>query len=114
MLIAWRTVGWICERAPAEAQAKRDLFSGLKRLGVDEISVRKGQRYLTIVIDHDTGRLVWAHPGRDKDTVTSPWIGWAKTAANRSSSCPATWPTGSRSPSASAARTPKCAWTRFT
>ena len=37
--------------------------------GVDEISVRKGQRYLTIVIDHDTGRLVWAHPGRDKATV---------------------------------------------
>jgi transposase len=69
MRIAWRSVGWICERVAAEAQAQRDLFSGLKRLGVDEISVRKGQRYLTIVIDHDTGRLVWAHPGRDKKTV---------------------------------------------
>jgi transposase len=69
MRVAWRTVGWICERVAAEAQAQRDLFSGLKRLGVDEISVRKGQRYLTIVIDHDTGRLVWAHPGRDKQTV---------------------------------------------
>lgn len=69
MRIAWRTVGWICERVAAEAQAQRDLFADLKRLGVDEISVRKGQRYLTIVIDHDTGRLVWAHPGRDKATV---------------------------------------------
>jgi transposase len=69
MRIAWRTVGWICERVAAEAQAQRDLFSGLARLGVDEISVRKGQRYLTIVIDHDTGRLVWARPGRDKQTV---------------------------------------------
>jgi transposase len=36
---------------------------------VDDISVRKGQRYLRIVIDRDTGRLVWAHPGRDKHTV---------------------------------------------
>ena len=69
MRIAWRTVGWIGQQVAAEAQAQRDLFAGLKRLGVDEISVRKGQRYLTIVIDHDTGRLVWAHPGRDKQTV---------------------------------------------
>jgi len=36
---------------------------------VDEISHRKGQRYLTVVVDHDTGRLVWAAPGRDRDTV---------------------------------------------
>ena len=69
MRIAWRSVGWICERVMVEAQAQRDLFAGLTRLGIDEISVRKGQRYLTIVIDHDTGRLVWAHPGRDKKTV---------------------------------------------
>ena len=69
MRIAWRTVGWICERVTAEAQAQRDLFAGLKRLGFDEISVRKGQRYLTVVVDHDTGRLVWAHPGRDRKTV---------------------------------------------
>jgi transposase len=69
MRIAWRTVGWICERVMAEATATRDLFAGLKRIGVDEISIRKGQRYLTVVVDHDTGRLVWAAPGRDRKTV---------------------------------------------
>jgi len=53
----------------AEQSAKRDLFAGLERLGFDEISVRKGQRYLTVVVDHDTGKLVWAHPGRDRKTV---------------------------------------------
>jgi transposase len=36
---------------------------------VDEISVRRGQRYLTVVVDHHTGRLVWAAPGRDRKTV---------------------------------------------
>ena len=36
---------------------------------VDEISVRKGQRYLTVVVDHDTGRLVWAHPAATSKTV---------------------------------------------
>jgi transposase len=69
MRIAWRTVGWICERVMAEETAKRDLFAGLKRIGVDEISIRRGQRYLTVVVDHDTGRLVWAAPGRDRKTV---------------------------------------------
>ena len=69
MRIAWRSVGWICRRVMAEQSAKRDLFAGLERLGFDEISVRKGQRYLTVVVDHDTGKLVWAHPGRDRKTV---------------------------------------------
>jgi transposase len=69
MRIAWRTVGWICERVADQAAKARDLLAGLKRIGVDEISIRKGQRYLTVVVDHDTGRLVWAGPGRDKATV---------------------------------------------
>jgi transposase len=69
MRIAWRTVGWICERVSDEAIASRDLMAGLVRVGLDEISIRKGQRYLTVVVDHDTGRLVWAHPGRDRKTV---------------------------------------------
>jgi transposase len=69
MRIAWRSVGWICRRVMAEQSAKRDLLAGLERLGFDEISVRKGQRYLTVVVDHDTGKLVWAHPGRDRKTV---------------------------------------------
>src|SRR5512142_1142663 len=111
MRIAWRTVGWICARVAAEAQAQRDLFAGLTRLGIDEISVRKGQRYLIVVIDHDTGRLVWAHPGRDKTTVYKFLDLLAKTAVSRSSWCPATWPTGSRSRSASAARARRPAWT---
>jgi transposase len=69
MRIAWRTVGGICERVGAEAQQKADLLDGLRRIGIDEISHRKGQRYLTVVVDHDTGRLVWAAAGRDRRTV---------------------------------------------
>jgi transposase len=69
MRIAWRTVGGIVERVAAEAQRKADLLDGLTRIGIDEISHRKGQRYLTVVVDHDTGRLVWAAAGRDRKTV---------------------------------------------
>jgi transposase len=69
MRIAWRTVGRICERVSAEAKAGRDLLAGLTELGFDEISIRKGQKYLTVVIDHHSGRLVWAAFGRDRKTV---------------------------------------------
>ena len=44
MRIAWRSVGWICERVMLEAQARRDPLCGLARLGFDEISIRRGQR----------------------------------------------------------------------
>ena len=69
MRVAWRTVGAIVERVAEEAQRDVDLLGGLKRLGIDEISHRRGQRYLTVVVDHDSGRLVWAAAGRDRRTV---------------------------------------------
>ncbi len=69
MRVTWRTVGSICKRVADEAVASRDLLAGLKRIGIDDFSYRKGHRYLTVVIDHDTGRLVWAAPGRDRKTV---------------------------------------------
>ena len=70
MRISWLTVGRIIERVVIDEQAKRgDPFRGLQRIGIDELSYRKGQRYITAVVDHDSGRLVWAADGRDKQTV---------------------------------------------
>lgn len=69
MRIAWRTVGAIITRVWADVQASCDLFAGVTRIGIDEISYKRGHRYLTVVVDHDTGRLVWAAPGRDKATL---------------------------------------------
>ena len=69
MRVTWRTVGAICERVAEEAIMQRDLFAGLKRIGIDDFSHRRGHRYLTVVVDHDSGRLVWAAPGRDRKTV---------------------------------------------
>ena len=67
--IAWRTVGSIVIRVVAESRAAGDPFDGLRRIGIDEISHKKGHRYLMVVVDHDTRRLVWAAPGHDKATL---------------------------------------------
>jgi transposase len=71
MRIAWRSVGAIITRVWADVEKLHDRFAGLSRIGIDEISYKRGHRYLTVVVDHDTGRLVWAAPGRDKATLGS-------------------------------------------
>lgn len=67
--VAWRTVGSIVTRVVADAEAKTDRFANLRRIGIDEISYKRGHKYLTVVVDHDTGVLLWAHDGRSKKTL---------------------------------------------
>jgi transposase len=66
--IGWDTVGRIVERVTAEHLDERRL-QGLIWIGVDEISYRRGQRYLTSVADHRTGAIVWCRPGRNSATL---------------------------------------------
>ena len=65
MRIAWRTVGAIVTRVNADVDADVDRLDGLRRIGIDEISYKRGHHYLIVVVDHDTGALVWAGPGRN-------------------------------------------------
>jgi transposase len=69
MRIAWRTVGSIITRVWADVEASCDRLAGLRRIGIDEISYKKGHKYLMVVVDHDTRRLVWAAAGRNSATV---------------------------------------------
>ena len=66
--IGWDTVGRIVERVTADHLDERRL-AGLVQIGVDEISYRRGQRYLTSVADHRTGAIVWCRPGRNSATL---------------------------------------------
>ena len=67
--VAWRTVAAIVARVVADGRDTTDLLSGLTRIGIDEIAYRRGHRYLTVIVDHATGRLVWAREGRNQDTL---------------------------------------------
>ena len=71
MRIAWRTVGAIITRVWDDTEKLHDQFAGLTRIGIDEISYKRGHKYLTVVVDHDSGRLVWAAPGQDKATLAT-------------------------------------------
>jgi len=66
--ISWETVGSIVERVVAR-RLDPGRLSGLRRIGIDEFSYRKRHRYLTLVVDHDRGRVVWAGEGRSAETL---------------------------------------------
>jgi transposase len=66
--IGWDTVGKIVERVVAE-QLDESRLAGLVAIGCDEISYRRGQRYLTSVVDHQSGAIVWCSPGRNTATL---------------------------------------------
>ncbi len=67
--VTWRSVGRIVTRVTEEARGQEDHLAGLRRIGIDEVSYRKGHKYLTVVVDHGSGRLLWAAPGHDSATL---------------------------------------------
>lgn len=50
-----------------QARERQDL-SGVRRLGVDETSFRRGQDYVTVFADIDRSAAIFATPGRDAET----------------------------------------------
>ena len=66
--IHWRTVGRIIERVCAD-ELDPDRLDGLFEIGIDEVSWRKGHRYLTLVTDHQRGQIVWGTDGGGADAA---------------------------------------------
>jgi len=74
--VDWKTVAAAVKTA-VERGLKLRRWKPLHILGIDEVSRRKGQRYLTLVYDLERNRLVWAGENRDADTMRRffDWLG---------------------------------------
>jgi transposase len=67
--VSWEAVAKIVIDVVAEAIDDTRL-NDLYRIGVDEVSYRKGHRYLTVVADHDReGAVVWVGEGKDHNVL---------------------------------------------
>lgn len=42
---------------------------GLRSIGIDELSYKKGRKYVTVVYDLEQGRVVWVGKGKGRDTI---------------------------------------------
>jgi transposase len=84
----WKTVGAVVEGAVLWGLAHRP-WEPVHILGIDEVSRRKGQQYLTVVYDLARGRVLWA--GRDRTTATMErffaWLGRRRARAIHTVCC---------------------------
>jgi transposase len=64
----WKTVKNI-DKAFLEIDYGQTDYDSLRILAVDEIAIRKGHHYMTVVLDYETGRVVWMAEGRKSDTL---------------------------------------------
>jgi transposase len=68
--VGWATVGAVITRVMADADAAAgDRLDGVSRIGIDEISYKRGYRYLSVVVDHHTRRVLWIAQGRSKTVL---------------------------------------------
>lgn len=66
--ISWITAGKIAQRVVAE-KLDGSLLEDLHFIGVDEISYGRPKKFLTVVVDHERGRVVWAAEGKSSETL---------------------------------------------
>ncbi len=68
--ISWPTAGRIARRVVKEKLGAK-LLDGLKLIGVDEISYGRPRKFVTVVVDHERGRIVWAAEGKSEATLAA-------------------------------------------
>jgi transposase len=69
---SWEAVARIVTRVVADQldEARLEHLEQVYRIGVDEVSYRKGHRYPTVVADHDRdGAVIWAGEGKSAATL---------------------------------------------
>jgi transposase len=70
-------VSWGMIRDIEEEYLKRHYdkprLKDVKRIAIDEIAVRKGHKYMTVVLDLDTGRVIFVGDGRGGESLLPFW-----------------------------------------
>jgi len=68
--IDWKTVGRLVKLVWNDLEPDtRKRLDGLVNIGIDETSYRKGHTYITVIVNHDTNTVVWAHEGYGKEVL---------------------------------------------
>jgi transposase len=78
--LSWDTVKNIIKNR-LEKDYGRPRLRDLRRLSIDEIYLGRSKWFWTLVIDLDTGRIVWAAQGRGADALRRFWPGLRSSGA---------------------------------
>ena len=66
--VGWDLVKEIV-KSRLSARAKQRSWRKIRRIGIDEFATHKGHRYMTVVVDLDTGRVLYTAEGKDHTTL---------------------------------------------
>ena len=70
MRVDWETVGRCVNRPLHDLEPERSRrLDGLVNIGIDETSYKKGHKYITVIVNHDTNTVVWASEGHGKSVL---------------------------------------------
>jgi transposase len=70
--VSWNLVKTIL-KAELERRFRRPRLGHLRRIAIDEISIGRGHRYLTVVLDLETGAVVFVGDGKGSDALDPFW-----------------------------------------
>jgi transposase len=71
--ISWDTVKEI-QRKHLERHYARPKLKRLRQIAIDEIAIGKGHRYVTVVLDLESGAVVFVGPGKGADALDPFWV----------------------------------------
>lgn len=71
--VSWDTVKDI-QKADLKKRYKRIKLGKLKWIGIDEISIGHGHRYLTVVLDLKSGAVVYVGKGKGREALDPFWV----------------------------------------
>jgi transposase len=71
--VGWDTIKDL-QRRDLERHFARPALAHLRRIAIDEVSIGKGHRYLTVVLDLDSGAVVFAGDGKGADALDPFWV----------------------------------------
>ena len=64
----WKTVKEI-DKHFLEKEFGQTRYEGLRILAIDEISIRRGHTYMTVILNYESGAVVWMGEGRSVSTL---------------------------------------------
>ncbi len=70
--VSWDTIKEI-QKESLKRRFDKPSLKGLRRIAIDEIAVRKGHHYLTVVLDLESGRVVFVGNGKGSDALKPFW-----------------------------------------
>jgi transposase len=70
--LSWATVKTVIQER-LEKEYRRIGYRRLERIGIDELYLGPRQKYVTLVIDYESGRVVWVKEGRGGSALREFW-----------------------------------------